>query len=127
VTLQCVSGTLPPPQGGTITNGVYVLATATYYGTCPGTEVDRDRWLVCGTNWQTLQDSAMNGGPEMAAADNFNVTPSGGTSITLQGVCGIPTTTSYTFGYSATPTTLSLYIATPNTTGEGRVDVYTLQ
>jgi hypothetical protein len=125
VAVQCVPGTLPPAQGGAVTNGVYVLATATYYGsTCPPQEVDRDRWLVCGTNWQTLQDYSNNGGPEMTAADNFNVTRSG-TSLQLQGVCG--QTMSYTFGYSAAPTTLSLYIPSPNTNGEGRVDVYTLQ
>lgn len=118
-------GPVPLPQGGTIVNGVYVLATATYYGsTCPTPEVDRDRWLVCGTTWQTLQDYTMNGGTEMSAADDFNVTQNG-TSLQLQGVCGV--TASYTFGYSATPTTISLYIATPNTQGEGRVDVYTLQ
>jgi hypothetical protein len=102
-----------------------VLTTATYYGsTCPSPEVDRDRWLVCGTSWQTLQANATNGGPETINAYDFNVTQSG-MSIQLQGVCGL--TTSYTLGYSATTTTLSLYIPTPNTNGEGRVDVYTLQ
>jgi len=121
-----VPGTLPTPQGGSITNGVYVLAAATYYGmACPSPEVDRDRWLVCGTTWQTFQDYATNGGPEMTTAYNFNVTQSSGTNITLQGVCGI--TTPYTFGYSTTPTTITFYIPTPNTPGEGRVDVYTLQ
>lgn len=125
MTVQCVPGTLPPAQGGTITNGVYVLATATYYGaTCPPPEVDRDRWLVCGTTWQTLQDFSTNGGPEMSNADDFNVTQSG-TSLQVQGVCGI--TQAFTFGFSSTPTTISFYIPTPNTTGEGRVDVYTLQ
>jgi hypothetical protein len=120
-----VPGPLPPAQGGAITNGVYVLATATYYGsTCPSPEVDRDRWLVCGTTWQTLQDFSTNGGSPMSTADNFNVTKSG-TSLQLQGVCGV--TASYTFSYSATPTTLSLYIPGANTPGEGRVDVYTLQ
>jgi hypothetical protein len=124
VTVQCVSGMLPPSQGGSITNGVYVLAAATYYGASCPSEVERDRWLVCGTNWQTLQDYSTNGGPEMGAADNFNVTQSG-TNLQLQGVCGV--TESITFGYSATSTTISFYIPTPNTTGEGRVDVYTLQ
>lgn len=127
MTLTCVQGQLPPPLGGTIVNGVYVIASETYYGaTCPGPETDRPRWLVCGTNWQTLQDSTLGGGTEMINADNFNVTQNG-TTLTLQGVCGVPMTTSYTFGFSATPTTLSLFIGNPSAPGEGRMDVYTRQ
>lgn len=127
MTLACVQGQLPPAQGGTIVNGVYIVASETYYGaTCPASETDRPRWLVCGTTWQTFQDTTMSGGTEMTGADNFNVTQNG-TNLMLQGVCGVPMTTSYTFGYSATPTTLSLYIGNPNAPGEGRVDVYTLQ
>jgi hypothetical protein len=125
VTLTCVQGQLPPPLGGTIVNGIYIIASETYYGaTCPASETDRPRWLVCGTTWQTLQDSTTSGGTEMINADNFNVTQNG-TALTLQGVCGV--TSSYTFGFSAAPTTLTLYIGTPNSPGEGRVDVYALQ
>jgi hypothetical protein len=100
-----------------------VITAATHYGaSCPATEVDRDRWLVCGTTWQTLQDNST----AAPTAENFNVTPSG-TNLQLQGVCGVATSAPYTLGYSATSTTFSLIIADPSIPGEGRVDVYTLQ
>lgn len=115
---------MPTPKGGTIADGTYVMTAATYYGsTCPAPEQDRNKWLVCGTTWQTVQENNTNG----TTTDHWydlNVTSSG-TMVQLQGVCGF--TQSISFPYDATPTTLTLYVGGSTTPGEGRVDVYTRQ
>lgn len=115
---------MPTPHGGTIADGTYLMTSATYYGmNCPQPEQDRNEWLVCGTTWQTVQESTATGAPK----DNWfdlNVTATG-TTLQLQGVCGF--TQSISFPYDATPTTLTLYVGGSTTPGEGRVDVYTRQ
>ena len=100
------------------------MTAATYYGSaCPQPEQDRNKWLVCGTTWQTVQENNTNGTPTDHWFD-LNVTISG-TTLQLQGVCGF--TQSISFPYDATPTTLTLYVGGSTTPGEGRVDVYTRQ
>lgn len=124
MSLQCVPSQLPMPKGGTIVDGTYVMTSAVYYGTnCPAAEQDRNKWLVCGSTWQTVQENDTNGTP-MENWYNLNVTASGMT-LQLQGVCGF--TQSLTFQYDATPNTISLFVGGSTTPGEGRVDVYTRQ
>ena len=114
---------MPVPTGGAIADGTYLLALSTFYGSpCPSQEQDRDTWLVCGTTWQHVQESTAQGTVTVNNY-NFNVNPSG-SNLMLQGICGFTMTA--TFGYDATPTTLTLYVSGAGT-GSGRVDVYNKQ
>jgi hypothetical protein len=121
VPLQCINATAPAPKGGTIADGIYVLTSSVSYGaTCPMPEQDRDTWLLCGTNWQTAQEHTMGTDPPQATSYDLVVTPAGASQVALQITCG-GGLSSFTFGYDATPTTLTFYV------GGGRVDTYTRQ
>ena len=104
--MGCSSAAIPTAQGGTIVDGTYVLASATYYGSpCP-TEQDRIKWLICGSSWQAVLDVSTNV-PTTNAYD-FNVVESG-TSLTIQLTCHGPGAQT-AIKYSATPTSLTLIL-----------------
>jgi hypothetical protein len=105
-----------------IHDGAYVLVAATYYGPCPAAEQDRFSWLVCGSSWQTVEDFT-TAGTTTTRQGNVSITATG-TSLNAQFTCGA--TGSVTYGYDATPTTLTLYVPDPGGT-TGRVDTYTRQ
>jgi hypothetical protein len=114
-------------MGGTLHDGTYVMTSATYYGDgsgCPAAEVDHTTWLICGTSWQSAQDSTPTGGQTTTLNLDATVTQSG-TQVTLDITCGYPTQTPFTFGYDANGTTLRLYVADGTTTASGRVDTFT--
>jgi hypothetical protein len=126
VTLECSAATLPAPTGGTIVDGTYTMTSATFYGPdCPATEQDQNTWLVCGSTWQTVQVSNTEGQGTTVNTFDLNVLKSG-SSLRLQVTCG-GSNEMLIFPYSATATTLSLYISQGASAGTGRIDVYTLQ
>jgi hypothetical protein len=128
VPYECISATIPTAEGGTIVNGTYLLTASAFYGTpCPTPENDRDTWLVCGTTWQTAQEYTV--GTTMPTLNflDANVTPMGGPNLSLQFACGLPMIETVTFQYTATPTTLILFVGGGMSAGMGRVDTYTLQ
>lgn len=128
VPYQCLAATLPTPTGGTIVDGTYVLTASAFYGTpCPAPEQDRDVWLVCGTVWQTAQEHTMGTGAPMLYSFDANVTPAGGADLSLEFTCGAGMVETITFQYSATPTTLTLWVSGTDSTDMGRVDTYTRQ
>jgi hypothetical protein len=124
VPIQCAGTQKPPtPSGGTIADGTYVLTSSTYYGTCPQPEQDRITWSVCGDTWQTAQESTINGQKTVQVVDAM-VTQSG-MNLSIHVVCGPMQT--LTFGYDATPTTLTLFTWAPTSAPMGRVDVFARQ
>jgi len=127
IVIQCNQTELvPAPTGGTIADGHYVMTSSTYSaggGACPTPENDGVTWLICGSQWEIAQTTAVSGQPPSTLVANATVVPTGADlAITL--TCGI-TTAPITFGYDATPTTLRLHIngSAPN----GRIDVFTRQ
>jgi hypothetical protein len=58
ITSSCTPDALPPAQGGTVDDGTYVLKSLTYYaGQCPPSpDVERITWVVCGTQWEIVED-----------------------------------------------------------------------
>jgi hypothetical protein len=117
--MGCSSQSLPTGAGGTIRDGAYVLVASTYHGTCPAAEVDRFTWLVCGRSWQTVEE-ATTGGTTTTRHGNVTVTATGA-SLNAQFTCGA--TGGITYGYDASPTTLTLYV--PGVAANsGRVDTF---
>jgi hypothetical protein len=125
VSVVCMSGeTLPQASaGGIVANGQYVLTASEYYGACPTPEKDRITWLICGSSWQTAQESTLNGVTTNAYLNAFVSTSGKQASINLD--CGQMAMT--TFGYDATDTTLTLYQPSGSSAAIGRVDTFTRQ
>lgn len=110
-----------PTAGGAVENGQYVLTSSTYYGPCPAPETDRITWLICGSSWQTLQESTLNGS---TTSTHLNaVVSTSGSRATFDLNCGL--TEMMTFGYDATTTTLTLYQPSGTSASVGRVDTFT--
>jgi hypothetical protein len=124
VPVRCAGTQTPPtPSGGTIADGTYVLTSSTYYGSCPAPEQDRITWSICGGTWQTAQEGPVNGTTMVQLFDAV-VSPSGN-SLNIRLTCGQMQTT--TFGFDATPTTLTLFTWAPTGTPNGRMDVFMRQ
>jgi hypothetical protein len=127
VPYQCIAATMPTPAGGTIVDGTYVLTSSAFYGSpCPAPEQDRDEWLICGTNWQTVQELTAGTNPAVLHTFDVDVTPAGGPALNVQITCGAPLST-ITFQYTASPTTLTLFVGGGSAAGTGRVDTYERQ
>lgn len=124
---ECLAATLPTPAGGTILDGTYVLTASAFYGTpCPSPEQDRDIWYVCGTTWQAVQELTAGTAPAVVYTYDATITPTGDSSFALNvtcpsGVMGVSRQ------YTATPTTLTLFVGEGMAAGTGRVDIYTRQ
>lgn len=111
------------PKGGTIADGTYVLTSTTFFGTCPPAEQDRITWQICGSSWQSVQESTVNGQPGKTTTVNANVAKAGA-QLTYGFTC--PQNMNAANGaYDVTPTTLTLYF--PMGIGSTRVDVFTKQ
>jgi len=100
----CSSDSEPPPTGGTIANGVYTLVTSTYYGGCPGSMTSRTTWSICDSQWESAQETNGIDVPLNALA----TVEASSQSVSLTIVC--PTPGAATYGYDATPSTLSLHV-----------------
>jgi len=125
VSVVCMSGqTLPRPSGGgPVHDGQYVLTSSTFYGPCPAPETDRITWLICGNSWQTVQESTLSAMTTNTFLNAFVSTSGSQANINLN--CGQMLMT--TFGYDATPTTLTLYQPSGGDASIGRVDKFTRQ
>ncbi len=60
VTPTCLTGEPPVAQGGVVADGLYVLQSVVEYATsCPASPnlfTGRAVWLVCGADWETVDD-----------------------------------------------------------------------
>jgi hypothetical protein len=126
----CSTAPAPQPSGGAIDDGVYVLDTVTFYGTCPTTAQQRTTWVVCGTSWQTVEEvEKVSGNPDagtLIQRVGLSVTRQSSSVIGNVG-CWYGTGTGpsqVSWGYDASPGHLSLYI--PFNPGV-RVDTFTRQ
>ncbi len=126
VPYECLGAPIPTPAGGTILDGTYVLTASAFYGTpCPAPEQDRDIWYVCGNTWQAVQELTAGTSPAVTYTYESTIAPTGASSFTLDVTC--PTVTSVMRQYTATPTTLTLFVGDTMGPGTGRVDTYTRQ
>jgi hypothetical protein len=107
VVVGASSGTAPTPSGGTVEDGTYVLVGSTFYGESPPAEQDRITWLVCGSAWETAQETRLNGGAPQLLLLDATVTATG-TSLGVDVTCGPRSST--TFGFDASPGMLRLYV-----------------
>jgi hypothetical protein len=123
VPVDCVPGSAPTPSGGMIEDGTYVLQSSSFYGGCPATgEYDRITWAICGSSWATVQESALTSGDHYL---HINATAAvGGSNVSLTLDCAPPGTPGESFGFDATPGTLTLYVYSYGS-GEVRVDKFT--
>jgi hypothetical protein len=126
VPYQCIMADMPSPAGGTIRDGTYRLMTSAFYGSpCPAPEDDRDTWLICGSVWQTAQELTAGTNPPVIHTYDGNVTPddeAGPGNLIVDLTCGV--VTSYVIQYSATPTSLTLFVGGGMAPSQGRVDTY---
>jgi hypothetical protein len=118
VASTCSGAEPPAATGGAIEDGVYVLDSVVYYGTCPtAATMTQATWYVCGSQWATAQGF---GTLEQLAATVVR----GGTSLTATLTCGGSSTV--TWQYSASPGQLALAIGTAST-GNVRIETYARQ
>ncbi len=134
LTAMCSPVAAPTPHGGTIETGTYVLDSMILYGPCQ-VEHERATWEICGSSWETIQESDRVTGDPDAGTDlqHFGVTTTQySRSITATVECSSAyadatppaTPTQVTWGYDATPGHLVLYI--PMSPGV-RADSFTMQ
>lgn len=119
----CSTAAMPTPTGGAIQDGLYVLQSVTFYGSCPAApRQERITWAVCGSTWETAQETTPDAG---ASTLRVSITPTiQGTSIQTMIDCISTGATGAgpTWGYTASPSSLVLYV--PNGTGSLIVDSY---
>ncbi len=115
---SCATGTEPAPTGGAIANGIYLLQSSAYYGGCPGTTTSRITWSICGSQWESAQETNGIDVPSNALA----LTEASSQSVSLTIVCPMPGAATY--GYDATPTTLALHVPVDSYV---RVDTFAMQ
>ena len=106
VNVMCAS--VAPPAGGTIVDGYYLLTSALWNtakddgGCAVTTQTRRDTMIVCGTYMQILDFDENNN--KYAAGLSFSTN---GTTLTTTHICG---GIGGTYPYTATATTISLYV-----------------
>jgi hypothetical protein len=119
--VACKTGAAPPPKGGAIAEGAYVLSGVEIYGptgSCNAGTV-RGAVYVCGTTWSFAFDQALGS----LSASTATATASGVTSYSLTQTCP-SAAPSEVISFDATATTLSVYSTNGDTT---EVDRYTLR
>jgi hypothetical protein len=84
VTPACLAGEPPIPEGGTISDGVYVLQSIALYGACPDEGTFATTWSLCGDQWQVVQNGPDGGAPVLRVDFTAEV---GTTSVTLAATC----------------------------------------
>lgn len=126
VTVQCETGAVPMPSGGTVVDGTYEMVSSRFFGPmCPSDDVEQIVWATCGSAWATAEVLMTSSVPTTFLYADGVVTFSG-TSVALAASCATTPSSSRTFGYDATPDSLTLYIY--GYTGGGvRVDEFARQ
>jgi hypothetical protein len=126
ITSSCVADPLPTATGGVVEDGTYVLQSLTYYGhDCPPSpDIERITWVVCGTQWELVEDIvAPDGGIQIVRLD---LTRTSQGSMLSSNITCRPGTSQPTMAdpqsYSAMPGRYSVQIKGPNGT---RVDTFT--
>jgi predicted small lipoprotein YifL len=109
VTVQCAAGAPPPPTGGTVTDGTYEMVSSTFFGSdCPVDDVEQIVWTTCGPYWTTAE--VLMGDVQTNSIYVNGSATFGGASVTLTTTCSTTSVSGVTYGYDATPTTLTLHI-----------------
>ncbi|MGO9838651.1 MAG: hypothetical protein ACLP1X_31105 [Polyangiaceae bacterium] len=126
----CSSSPMPQPTGGSVTDGLYVLESMTYFDACPAApDQSRAVWAVCGSTWQTAQEVPVTVAGADAGLELERVTA----DVTLRGTeahatatCTWPLSSAQpqTWSYDGTAGTLTLYISQ---NGGTRADFYARQ
>jgi hypothetical protein len=129
ITSTCSVTSAPPATGGKVDDGIYVLDSMTYFGTCPaGPDVEADSWAICGSEWDTRQESTVSKGNAVVPpfVQRIDTTASlAGAVVTVSIGCINPGSltppASAVWGYDATPGRLVLHVPV---TGGQRFDAY---
>jgi hypothetical protein len=58
----CLGGEPPQMTGGTVEDGIYVLASDDGYGTCVAGTPTQATWVICGSTWSVTQWTTDNDG-----------------------------------------------------------------
>ncbi len=85
VTPTCVAGEAPTAQGGSISDGTYVLQSVVLYGGCPAEGTFITTWSICGSAWQVAETASSEAGSSTLRVD-FTADV-GATSVTLTPTC----------------------------------------
>jgi hypothetical protein len=85
VETTCVSGEPPQPHGGVVADGIYVLESATWYGSCPGISMARTTMIACGGLWDTAEIATVDAAPQTIRV-NF-VTAYEDAAVVLNPIC----------------------------------------
>jgi len=125
ITSSCVPDALPAAEGGTIDDGTYVLKSVIYYaGQCPPSpDVQRITWVVCGTQWEIVEDLlSPDGGAQivrlnLTRANQANML---GSNITCRP--GMQPVMSEAQAYTASPGRFVVHVKTATGT---RIDAFT--
>ena len=118
VTPTCDPGSAPAAAGGTIVDGTYLLTESRFYGSC-STEPLAETLVVAQGIVQSIATGA--GGGAIRASVSYQLGANGTTLAETQ-TCPAPVQT--TVRFSATPSTLTIYLSTLLAT---RVSTFTLQ
>ena len=115
VTFACVTGDAGAPAGptgGTIVPGLYNLTAATLYGSCIDGISAAQTLAITATTVQAVADDPIIGLQRLDATYTL-----AGTDMVQTNTC--PNTETRTVGYSATPTTLTVFSVSPGLTTVG--------
>ena len=125
VTSVCSSQPLPAAVGGVIEDGTYLLESLTYFaGVCPPSpDLERITWVVCGTQWELVEDlNATDGGSHIV---RLNLTRETQGNLLSSNIICQPGTVQSTMGpaqaYTASPGHFVVQVKSPNGT---RVDSF---
>ena len=118
VTPTCDPGSAPAAAGGTIVDGTYVLTASRFYGAC-STEPLAETLVVA---QGTVQSVATGADASAIRASVSYQLAANGTTLAETQTC--PARVQTTIRFSATPTTLTIYLGTLLS---ARVSTFTLQ
>jgi major membrane immunogen (membrane-anchored lipoprotein) len=104
VTATCDTGAPPPATGGTIVDGTYLLSESHFFGTCAASMLG-ETLVISGGKIESLAIDA--GGAVLRKSLSYTASGSGTTMVETQ-TC--PLSVVATIRFSATPTTLTIYL-----------------
>jgi hypothetical protein len=116
VAATCAPDAPTPATGGTIADGTYVLTQSLFFGTCSSSTLD-ETLLVSGG---TVQSVAVDANGVVIRKSVTTTVAGSGTALVEAQTC--PPGLIVTVGFSATPTTLTIYLV--NALGT-RVSIFT--